>query len=366
YMVDSALRSGRRQQQAQQDHLDEWMRVRRDVWRSVADRLTRLHVRRIGSHLEQDLRRHAGRPVDVVGVGRAALGRAIVDFCIGGAADPAAQAVLCTAADDLFSSALRALVSGEGRVGWLPRPAAREASAANQRLLDLLDELVRDRYAADPPAEPRDLLDVLVADGGSVDLASRAVLVLRTIMFASHGVPGAAFSWIALLLAEHPGIAAKVASEASGTALTDVSATSLPYTTAVVKEALRLQPPQWLITRTSTRPMEVGGYELPAGTEVLVCPYLMHRDPRCWDDPDQFDPQRWLGPDQPHARHAYIPFGAGPRVCPGSRLAMVQVTLATAMLARDYRLEMPSRAAVRASSNGLLLPIDLTGSWHQR
>nr|WP_082159446.1 cytochrome P450 [Micromonospora sp. HK10] len=91
-------------------------------------------------------------------------------------------------------------------------------------------------------------------------------------------------------------------------------------------------------------------------SRILLCPYLLHRDPRFWPEPERFDPDRWLGAEQPHARHAYLPFGAGPRFCPGYLLATVQLTIATRVLARDYRLELPPLSAVEASTNGLLMP----------
>lgn len=88
--------------------------------------------------------------------------------------------------------------------------------------------------------------------------------------------------------------------------------------------------------------------------------------PRWWSDPDRFDPDRWLGRDQPHGRHAYLPFGAGPRVCPGSLLATVQLTVLTTLLARDYDLDLPPLASVRPSTDGLMLPAGLTGTWRAR
>jgi cytochrome P450 len=364
YMLDSTLRAGKRERARNEAHLDEWMRTRRDVWRAVAERITRLHVDRFVSEFEADLRRHSGRPVDVVNVSRTMLGRAIVDFCLGAEASRATLAEVCQAADNLFIAALRALVSGEGRVAWWPRPAARAAVAANRRLLGMLENLVRARSAGPGRDEPRDLLDALVTSSSAAPDASdvqRSVLVLRTIMFASHGVPGAALSWIVLLLAQHPELAARVAAEASGATL---AVDALPYTSAFIKEALRMHPPQWLITRTASRPFELGGHRLPAGTEVLLCPYLIHRDARWWDDPERFDPDRWLGASKPHARHAYLPFGAGPRICPGSLLATVQLTLLTAVIARDYRLTLPPLTSVPVSTDGLMLPIGLTGTWH--
>jgi cytochrome P450 len=366
YTVDSMLRAGRRERELNEAHLRAWMPVRRDVWLAIADRITQLHIERAISDVDAGLRRHSGRRIDIVSACRAMLGAAIVDFCLGGHAQPALLTTICEAADDLFLAALRALVNGEGRVAWSRRPAARAAVAANGRLLELLEGLVRQRCAQGVPDQPRDLLDGLVTGHSSDVEIDHAVHVLRTIMFASHGVPGAALAWIALLLAEHPDVAANVAGETDGVALAHAAtdSASLPYTKATIKEALRLYPPQWLITRTTTQPVELGGFPVATGTEVLICPYLMHRRPLWWEEPERFSPDRWLSDERPHARHAYLPFGAGPRVCPGSLLAMVQLTVATVLLARGYRLELPPLAAVRPGTDGLMVPIDLAGSWH--
>lgn len=365
YTVDNMLGSGRRQRALNDAHLQVWMPVRRDVWRTIADRITQQHVARAIADLEQGLRQHAGRPVDLVAACRAVLGVAIVDFCLGGAAGPAELRTVCSAADDLFLSALSALINGEGRVAWSRRPAARAAMAANRRLLELLEQQVRRRWAQGAPDQPRDLLDGLISGPFSEAEVDHIVHVLRTIMFASHGVPGAAFSWIALLLAEHRDVAARVAAETAGVELAPaaIDPAALPYTKATIKESLRLYPPQWLLTRSSAKPVDIAGYSVAAGTEVLICPYLMHRHPGWWDAPDRFDPERWLRGDRPHARHAYIPFGAGPRICPGSLLGTVQLTVATALLARSYLLDMPPTASVRPGTDGLMLPVGVTGSW---
>ncbi len=366
YTIDSMLRAGRRQRELNEAHLRQWMRVRRGVWRTVAERVTRLHAERIATDLKADLRRHAGRQVDVLAVCRAMLGRAIADFCVGGERNATDLAELCAAADDLFVSALDSLVNGEGRVGWWPRPAASAAVRANTRLLELLEGLVRRRRATGVPDQPRDLMDGLVAGIDTEADVQHAVLVLRTILFASHGVPGTAFSWVALRLAEHPDSVAAVAAEARKVLHTNTTelATVAPYTSAFLKEVLRLHPPQWLITRTSRTPVRLGGHAVRPNSEILVCPYLIHRDPRWWPDPERFDPHRWLGRDRPHARHAYLPFGAGPRVCPGTLLATVQLTILTALLARDYHLDLPALADVKVDTDGLMRPATLTGRWH--
>jgi cytochrome P450 len=362
YDIDAGFRGDVRERAALAANVEDWMRVRREVWHSVGDRVTRLHMRRFMTGVSDELRSRAGRPIDVLGTMRGILGRAIVDFCVGGGTPERTRTELYESADALFQTALRALVGGEGRVPWLPRPAARAAVIANERLLGDLAAIVESRARTAVPGAPRDLLDALIADRPDSD-GQRVVSILRTIMFASHGVPGTAMTWIALLIAAHRPAADRIAEEAAflppdGPASTD----TLPFTTAVVREAMRLYPPQWLLTRTTTRPTEILGHPIPAGCEVLICPYLIHRDPRWWDDPESFVPERWLASDQPHTRHAYLPFGSGTRFCPGSHLAMVQLVAMTAAISRDHTLDLPPVEGVRRSCDGLLSPTALLGT----
>jgi cytochrome P450 len=363
YAVDPLLRSTRRDRRALEAYQAEWTRVRRGVWRSLSARITQLHLARFTTRLGADLAGYADRPVDVLAACRLLLGRAIVDFCVGGGADRSELDELYGSADELFHTALAALVGGEGRTWWSRRPAGRAAVRANQRLLDQLGGLVARRSAGRRPAEPRDLLDLLLGPGrGEPD--APLVAMLRTVIFASHGVPGTALAWIMLSLAAHPAAAAAVAAEGAALRHGDLRALdALPQTGAYIREVLRLHPPQWLITRSAVRPAELGGERIPAGTEVLVCAYLLHRDPRWWTDPDEFRPARWLARDLPHARYAYLPFGAGPRVCPGSHLALTHLAAVTALVTRDYHLRLPLPGDVPATYDGLFAPVRLRGGW---
>ena len=121
---------------------------------------------------------------------------------------------------------------------------------------------------------------------------------------------------------------------------------ALPYTRAVVDEALRLYPPAWVITRRALDDDVVDGVAIPAGTLVLVSPWLLHRRPGSWPDPLRFDPDRFAGLDQKSAgrggaRGEYLPFGAGPRLCIGRDVALVQAVLILAALLRGRRVERP-------------------------
>jgi cytochrome P450 len=105
---------------------------------------------------------------------------------------------------------------------------------------------------------------------------------------------------------------------------------------------MRLYPPVWLLTiRTSDEPLELNGYTIDPGSWIFVSPYVTHRDPRYFPDPSAFEPERFLGSrGQEIPRFAYIPFGAGPRVCIGNAFAMMEARLILAAIAQQYRLTL--------------------------
>ena len=126
----------------------------------------------------------------------------------------------------------------------------------------------------------------------------------------------------------------------------------LPYTTMVIQEAMRLYPPVWGLPRKALAADEIGGYRIPAGADVMICPYTLHRHPGFWADPDQFVPERFApGAPPPAHRYAYIPFGAGPRVCVGSHLGMMEAVLVAAMVARRFRFELAGAEDPRPEPN---------------
>jgi cytochrome P450 len=119
----------------------------------------------------------------------------------------------------------------------------------------------------------------------------------------------------------------------------DVAA--LPFAEAVIKEAIRLYPPVWAIGREALEDCEIGGHQVPKGAQVLMSQYLVHRDPRFWSEPEQFDPARWTNEaTKSLPRCAYFPFGDGPRVCVGAQLASLEAVLLLATIAQRYRLEL--------------------------
>jgi cytochrome P450 len=116
---------------------------------------------------------------------------------------------------------------------------------------------------------------------------------------------------------------------------------NLPYTRMVIDEAMRLYPPAWGFSREAISDDEVGGFRVPRGWLVFVIPYVLHRLPAFWDNPDAFDPERFT-PERIAARpkFTYLPFGAGPRQCIGNQFALIEAHLVVATLAQRYRLQL--------------------------
>ena len=237
---------------------------------------------------------------------------------------------------------------------WIPLPHQLRFRRARRRLERVVEQLVADRRGRPDGAD--DLLSRLIASAGRE--ADRRVGQARlrdeliTLLLAGHETTASTLSWTLHLLDRHPQVWQRVhdeAVEALGDELPVYEDLHrLPYTTAVIQEAMRLYPPVWLLPRIAIDEDVVGGYRVPAGADVVIMPYTLHRDPRHWPEPDRFDPGRFAeGADTGRPRYAYIPFGAGPRFCVGNHLGMLEAVLVLAMLCRDLRLAgIPGRPVV--------------------
>jgi cytochrome P450 len=212
---------------------------------------------------------------------------------------------------------------------------------ASRRLDALVYRVIADRQAA-PHKEGRDLLSRLIAardeeDGSNLD-AGRLRDQVMTMLIAGSETIALALAWALYLLATHPEALARLRDEVNVTLgtrpprFTDLS--KLSYTDSVIRETLRLYPPTWLIGRAPIEDWSVAGYHIPCGTSVLLCPYLLHRDPRFFLQPDAFCPERWSGSQAASLpRLAYFPFGGGQRGCVGSAFAMQELALVLATVA---------------------------------
>jgi cytochrome P450 len=125
----------------------------------------------------------------------------------------------------------------------------------------------------------------------------------------------------------------------------------------VFAEAMRLYPPAWAITRLVVEPHTLDGIELPAGSIAIMCPYIIHRNPKFYPDPERFDPDRWT-PEakEQRPRLSYFPFGAGPRICIGERFAWMEGILLLATIGQKWRMTLPPEQVVEISPQITLRP----------
>jgi cytochrome P450 len=168
---------------------------------------------------------------------------------------------------------------------------------------------------------------------------------VMTFVLAGHETTALTLTWALYLLARHPEIDARVRAEIHA-ALGDRSPTPddlprLPYTRAVLDETLRLYPPLWAFGREPISDDRIGGYRIRAGSSVAVVPWITHRLPDVWPDPERFDPERFTGLGaRARPRYAYLPFGGGPRQCIGSEFALMEAHLVLPAIVRAYRVEL--------------------------
>ena len=231
---------------------------------------------------------------------------------------------------------------------WLPLARQRRFQRARQDLYTIVDQLVVDRLA-DPRGPGDDVLSQLIESTrreSDPQVSQRRLRdELITLLLAGHETTASTVGWALYLIDQHPEVAARLQAEAvevlSDRAPVNEDLGKLRYTAMVLHESMRLYPPVWMLTRRATDADEIGGYHVPAGADVLICPYTLHRHPGFWDAPERFDPDRF-DPDRlaNRPRYAYLPFGAGPRFCVGSHLGLMEATFVVAMIARELRLSL--------------------------
>ncbi|MCZ2524927.1 cytochrome P450 [Streptomyces sp. HB2AG] len=227
-----------------------------------------------------------------------------------------------------------------------PTPSNRAAEVAQAELYAVCDRVVSERLAAG--TEDRDDLLSLLSrarseEDGSLDADEIRDQVL-IFLLAGHETTATSLTFALHLLGHHPQEQRRAHEEVDRVlggrppAASDVD--SLPYLTMVLKEAMRLYPPAPVIGRRPVRDVEVCGHIVPAGANVFVAPWVTHRHPAYWEEPERFDPERFT-PERESARprYAWFPFGGGPRACIGQHFSMLESVLALATFLREYELE---------------------------
>lgn len=253
---------------------------------------------------------------------------------------------------------------GLPRPDWLPTRARSSYQAARGRVYDYITGVIEQRRCVPEDQWPPDLLTRLMM-GRDDDGQPMSDELLRdesiTIFFAGHETTARSLAATWHALDRHPHVASRLHTELDTVlANRDPSVDdlpSLPYTLQVVKETLRLFPPAPVYVRDAIEDDIVGGYPVPAGTAVMLAPYLTHRHPDFWADPEQFDPDRWT-PEAEAARHtaAYHPFALGHRVCIGNHFSLLESHLLLAQLARRFTAHHDPDFTPTWTMKGVLTP----------
>jgi enediyne biosynthesis protein E7 len=187
------------------------------------------------------------------------------------------------------------------------------------------------------------LMDARDKETGSPMSERELIDEVMTLIVAGHETTASGLNWTWYLLSQNPRAEALLHEEIDGNPEKPtpslVEMESLPYTKNVCDEALRMYPPGWLLSRRTIGPDLLSGYAVPAGTDVLLCLYLLHRHPRYWKEPEAFRPERFdAAHEAERPRFAYMPFAAGPRHCIGETLALYEMYVHLYKVARRYRL----------------------------
>jgi cytochrome P450 len=228
---------------------------------------------------------------------------------------------------------------------WMPYPGRRKAHVAIKFLRESFAKVITSRRLNSQGRQ--DLVAMLLTaadpETGRVMSDDEMVDNLMTFITAGHETTALGLAWTFDLLARHPEYEAKVVAEidavTGGQPLSPEDVAKLVYTRQVFSEAMRLYPPAPVITRTAMRDFELGEFTIPAGTVMYVPIYAVHHHRALWQAPEVFDPERFT-PENSKGRHryAYMPFGAGPRVCIGSAFAVMEGVAVLAILLKSFRL----------------------------
>lgn len=228
---------------------------------------------------------------------------------------------------------------------WMPTPSKIEYWNAVEELDSVLDDLIQQREGTTDGE--MDFVSILLRAQEDVDEVTEKVVrdELMTTLLAGHDTTALSLTYTWYLLAQHPEIEQQVYEEIQeifgGETPTASGVRELDLTERVIQESMRLYPPVYTIFREPQESVQLGGYRIPKGSIVMLPQYGVHRDPRWYDDPEAFDPDRWTrerARERPN--YSYFPFGGGPRHCIGKHLSMLEAQLILATVAQKYRLHL--------------------------
>ena len=291
------------------------------------------------------------------------LTRTLLSSDIGSEAIDEIEGLLRVLLSELLARGITANVPG---LGWVPTRSNRQFGAANRRLSAMLTNII-DGYRTEG-ADRGDLMSILMRardDETGTGMTSRQLRdEAMTLVIAGSETTGNTIAWTCYLLARHPDIQERLQEEvdlvlASGDASYETLAT-MPFTRAVLTEALRLYSPVWILPRKATADVELGGHLIRAGSRIIFSPYALNRDPRLHRDPDHFNPDRWTTDyTRADVRASFFPFGQGVRNCIGEGFAWAEAILLLSAIAARWQLRLADGASVHPVISSTLVPNEL-------
>ncbi|KVE28249.1 cytochrome [Burkholderia singularis] len=228
---------------------------------------------------------------------------------------------------------------------WVPTRFNRKVAHAQRAINTIIDKIIADHREGN--CEPSDVISMLMnardPDTGQPLTQKEVHDEVLTVFLAGHETTGSGLAWALYALAQHPAVLRQLREELDarlgGRAPTVQDLEQLPYLQQVVDEVLRVYPPIWGFTRDLVDDDEIGGYHIPAGSSIFVSPYVTHRHPAFWRNPDAFDPENFASEATAgRHRYAFFPFGGGMRKCIGFQTALLQMRVLVAVIAQHCDL----------------------------
>lgn len=348
---------------------DFWLRQRRLSQPAFHQQRLQLLASGIADATEQMIserwdRLDAGEPIDIANeMSRLTLtivGRSLLSTDLANVSPEVGRAV-----QEVLDQASKRIKAAVAVPENAPTPSNRRFQRSLAILNDLVYGIIREHRARGE--DSGDLISMLIAardeETGEAMTDDQLRDEVMTAIIAGHETTAAALSWSWYLLSKGPDVRRRLENEAKdvlGDGYANFEAyQQLGYAQAVFKETLRLYPPAWLIARRANAADQIGGLPVAPESRVIMSPYLTHRDPALWTNPEGFDPSRFLPENEgllPQHEFAYYPFGGGPRQCMGRNLALMEGPIILATIARKYRLNLIPGAKVVPEAKVTLRP----------
>ncbi len=319
---------------------EQWLRLRRMTepafHRRVIAQAGEMMVKTTQEMLSTwDANAHSNEPIDMVhAMSQLALTivtKALFDYDISSEADS-------------FSNAVQVLNEALGQNSITDPAAYSKMPAAIRTIQTMVAQIIAQRRIL--KSNPNDFLSLLLsaqADDTAVSLTNRQLRdQIITLLLAGHETTAKAMSWTLYVISQHPDIEQRLLTEIetvlAGNAATVKDLDKLPTMWNTIQEALRLYPPVWILSRIAVADDEIDGFHIPAGSSILVSPYAMHRHLDYWDEPERFNPDRFV--DGVQRPFTYIPFGGGPRLCIGRQFATLEMQLVLITILQRFHVNM--------------------------